>query len=159
MLRISHLIGFFLITTSLNLYAENQTSSDISLDLVCNISFRNFANIENSAITKEITLTQIKHKPGGMKLVTQTSNYEFWAMIHGVQTINGQQFVNNFQVAIKQKSSQLFMHALSDTSHTASVRPKHARVSLVNYHPESNMEKGELLFECRHIEQAYTQKN
>ncbi len=138
--------------TSFSLYAENQTSNDISLRLVCNISFSDFSNIENTAITKEITLTQIKHKSGGMKLVAQTSDYEFWAMIHGVQTINGQQFVNNFQVAIKQKTSQVLMHALSVTSHTASVRPKHARVSLVNYRPESNMEKGELLFECRHIE-------
>lgn len=152
MFRINCLIIFFLIIASINVYAEDQGEPQVSLKLLCNIAFSNFDNIEYSAKTKEITLTNMKHKPGGMQLVTQTSGYEFWAMIHGVQTMNDQCFINNFQVAIKHKTSQLFMHALSDTSHTPGNIPKHARVSLVDYHTNSSLEKGELLFECRHIE-------
>lgn len=152
MFRINNLIVFFLIISSFSLYAKDQVNTNISLKLLCNVAFSNFDNIDHSVKTEEVMLTAIKHQRGGMLLVTQTRNYEFWVMTHGIQTINNKRFINNFQVAIKHKASQLFMHALSDTSHTPGMLPKHARVSLVNYHHDSNLENGELLFECRRIE-------
>lgn len=100
-------------------------------------------------MTEELVLTNFKHKPGGIRLVTQTGEYEFWVMTHNIQTINNKRFVSNFQVAIKHNSSRLFIHALSDTTHTAGSSPKHARISIVEYQPDSFIEKGELLFECR----------
>ncbi|MCP4117880.1 MAG: hypothetical protein GY737_21260 [Desulfobacteraceae bacterium] len=111
-----------------------------------------FDGIDHAVKSVEVILKELKHKPGGMILVSQTEDYEFWVMTHGVQTINGRVFINNFQVAIKDKASKLFMHALSDTTHTSERPPKHARISLVDYYPDSSLEKGELLFECRHIE-------
>ena len=152
MFRLNGLICFFLIVTSFCSYAEEKGKAEIPLRLQCNISFRDFDGIAYAVKTVEIELTELKHKPGGMILVNQTDNYEFWAMIHGVQMINGQRFINNFQVAIKDKNSKLFMHALSDTSHTPGRYPKHARISLVDYYPDSFLEKGELFFDCRHIE-------
>lgn len=151
MFRINYLIVFFLIITSFSLHAKDQDNTGISLKLLCNIAFSNFDNIEHTVKTEEVMLTAEKYQRGGMQLVTQTSSYEFWVMTHGIQTINKRQFINNFQVAIKHKASQLFMHALSDTSHTPGMPPKHARVSLVDYRPDTNLEKGELVLECRHI--------
>jgi len=152
MFRRNYLIAFILITSSLSLHAKDKINTDISLTLLCNVSFSNFDNIEHSVKTEEVMLTAAKHQPGGMHLVTQTSNYEFWVMTHGLQTKNNQRFINNFQVAIKHKASQLFMHALSGTNHSPDTPPKHARISLVDYHPDSSLEKGELLFECSTIE-------
>lgn len=152
MFRLSYLICIFLIFTSPGSYAEEKSKTIIPLKLQCNISFMDFDGIGHAAKSVEIILTALKHKPGGMILVSQTDNYEFWVMTHGVQTINGQVFINNFQVAIKDKVSKLFMHALSDTSHTPGSPPKHARISLVDYYPDSSLEKGELLFECSHID-------
>lgn len=123
-------------------------TSVISLHLTCNIAFSHFNAIKSAHITKNITLTQVKHKTGGMKLVSQTADYEFWVMTHAVQMLNEQKFINNFQVAIKHKSTQLFFHALSDTSHSADKQPQTARISLVDYYPDSTLEKGELFFEC-----------
>ena len=152
MFRLNCLICFFLIVTSLSSYAEEKGKSNISLRLQCNISFRNFDGIALAAKTVEIELTELKHNPGGMIQVSHTDDYEFWVMTHTVQTINGQRFINNFQVAIKDKASKLFMHALSDSSYTPEKSPKHARISLVDYYPDSFLEKGELFFDCRHIE-------
>ena len=149
LIRLTILVIYLL---PLNVQADSPGKQKLHLELNCTTSFNNFDNIENAVTSSQVTLTAAKHQPGGMQLVTQTSTYEFWVMAHGVQTINRQKFINNFQVAIKHKDSQLFMHALSDTSHTPDIPPKHARISLVDYHPDSTLEKGELLFECRRIE-------
>jgi len=121
---------------------------ELNLTLQCNIAFTNYNNVEHATITKTTKLTNYKHKEGGAVLVSQTDDYEFWAMVHGVQEINNKKFINNFQVAIKNKHNNVFMHALSDTTHTAERAPKQARLSLVDYHPDSFLEKGELFFEC-----------
>ena len=98
--------------------------ADISpLDLQCTVSFTNFDQIENVSKSGEITLTDMKHKPGGVIKFTQTKTYEFWVMTHGVQSTNDHAFINNFQVAIKHKERGLFMHALSDTSHSKKQAP------------------------------------
>ena len=120
-----------------------------ALNLTCDISFENFAGIAHAVINKDISLNQTKHRTGGMKQVSQTGDYEFWVMTHGVQSITGREFFSNFQVAIKHKASQLFMHALSDTSHSPEIQPEKSRISLVDYHPGTTLEKGELVFECR----------
>lgn len=149
MQKISGLFVFTIFFCNSVLQADDHTGGLVPLNLTCDISFSNYDNIDNAVTTKDIILTQAKHKPDGMKQVTQTSGYEFWVMIHGVQSIAGQKFINNFQVAIKDKASQLFMHALSDTSHNPEVQPEKARISLVDYHSGTTLEKGELIFECR----------
>ena len=148
MQKITVLLVFTIFFLSSVLQADEQVKNLIPLNLTCDISFNNFDNIDHAVTTKDIILTQAKHKPDGMKLVSQTRDYEFWVMTHSVQSIAGQKFVNNFQVAIKHKTSQLFMHALSDTGHSPEVQPEKARISLVDYHLNTTLEKGELIFEC-----------
>ena len=152
MFRLNCVICLFIVFTSLCSYAEDKGKTIIPLKLQCNISFMDFDGIDHAVKTVEVILKDLKHRPGGMIRVSQTEKYEFWVMTHGVQTINGLRFIYNFQVAIKDKASKLFMHALSDTSHTPDSPPKHARISLVEYYPDSFLEKGELLFDCRHLE-------
>lgn len=118
------------------------------LNLQCTVAFSNFDQIEERSKSGEITLTDLKHKPGGMVRFTQTKAYEFWVMTHSVQSVNNESFINNFQVAIRHKESGLFMHALSDTTNRVDQPPHAARISLVNYHAETALEKGELFFEC-----------
>ncbi|MCP4343366.1 MAG: hypothetical protein GY799_31940 [Desulfobulbaceae bacterium] len=148
MFKIAYLFGFFIVMTSVSGFAGEKQQGDMTLRLKCNIAFSNFDNIEQALTSAVIVLSDIKHKPGGAVLVSQTAGYQFWAMTHSVQSINGQQFVNNFQVAIQHKNSKLFAHALSDSSYTPERGPRHARVSQVEYHPDSFLEKGELSFEC-----------
>jgi len=149
MRKVIWLIGLFSVAASFISQAHADEGRGISLNLLCNITFSDFDGIEHLAKTEEIRLSEIKHKPGGSALVAETDHYEFWVMVHGMQTIDKQDFVNNFQVAIKHKVSLLFMHALSDTSHSADKSPRHARISLVEYYPDSTLEKGELMFECK----------
>jgi hypothetical protein len=121
------------------------------LSLKCSAVFSNYNGVKHAATFIDVTLSQPKHNPGGMILATQTKDYEFWVMSHGVQTLNNKRFINNFQVAIRDKATGLFMHALSDTSHNADNPPEHARICLVDYHNESNLEKGELCFSCSRV--------
>jgi hypothetical protein len=124
--------------------------ADISpLGLQCTVAFTHFDRIENMSKSGEVTLSDIKHKPRGSIKFTQTEAYEFWVMAHGVQSTNDHAFINNFQVAIKHKESGLFMHALSDTSHSKNKPPLAASISLVNYHTGTMLENGELFFECK----------
>jgi hypothetical protein len=69
-------------------------------------------------------------------------------MTHGVQTIGNERFINSFQVAVKHKASKIFSHALSYRSFSAANQPKYARISLVEYYPDSLLEQHEVLFEC-----------
>jgi hypothetical protein len=135
----------------LTLYLATPLYADvISLDLQCTVAFSSFDQIDDQSKSGEITLTDMKHRPGGMIRFTQTKAYEFWVMTHSVQSMSERSFINNFQVAIKDKESGLFMHALSDTSRSINHPPNAARISLVNYHAETGLEKGELFFECNH---------
>jgi len=149
MQKITAFLVFTLFYSSSVLQADDRSRGLAPLSLTCDISFDNFDSIDIAQTSKNIILTQAKHKPDAMKQVSQTSGYEFWVMTHGVQSIAGQEFVNNFQVAIKDKASQLFMHALSDTSHNPEFQPEKARISVVDYHSGTTLEKGELIFECR----------
>lgn len=139
------LITLLLITT----FAAQAGTSDVAtLKLECTINFSNYQGIDHKSISKKVTLTALKHQKGGAILVTQTDNYEFWVMTHGQQTINDLKFFNNFQVAIKDKNSSLFMHAMSDSSHDPDKKPLKSRISLVKYAKNTFLEEGELLFEC-----------
>lgn len=84
-------------------------------------------------------------------LVRETTGYQFWAMSHSVQTLGKNQCINNFQVAILHKAGKMFMHALSDSRYMPDSPPQHARVSLVEYYPDSLLEKGEIFFEWRSL--------
>jgi hypothetical protein len=134
--------------------AEGQDNMINKVKLQCNITFSNYDNIEYTAKTVEVALNNYKHKSGGMIMVTQTKDYEFWVMTHGIQKINKRAFINTFQVAIKKKGNNLFMHALSDITHSPENPPKQARISLVDYDSNSSLEKGELCFECMSIKSA-----
>lgn len=153
MFRLVHLsiLSVYLLAPAL-LYAATPKEQAPELILSCNISFDNYDHIDHAVQSLEITLSAGKHKAGGMHLVSQKGDYEFWVMVHGVQTLEERRSIINFQVAIKHKPSQLFMHALSDTSYDPDKPPHHARISLVNYHPGSGHEVGELFFECRYLD-------
>lgn len=126
-------------------YAVNEPKP---LQLQCSINISNYNGVDHASILKNVELVKLKHKTNGAVLVSQTDEYEFWVMIHAQQTLNDQRFFNNFQVAIKDKKTELFMHALSDTSNDSDVKPVRARLSLVKYFTGSFLEEGELLFEC-----------
>jgi len=133
---------------TLNSHAESSTREKVSLTLTCNINFSDAKALENNINTDEIRLSAAKHKRGGAKLIHQTNEYEFWVMTHGIQTIENERFINSFQVAVKNKKSKMFSHALSDRSFSAVNQPEYARISLVEYYPDSLLEQNEILFEC-----------
>ena len=126
----------------------NPTDGIVAINLTCRISFDDFDGIERAVITRDIILTHTKHGAGGMRQVSQSKDYEFWVMIHDVEPVMGQEFIKNFQVAIKHKASKLFMHALSATSHSPEFPAEKSRVSLVEYYPGTTRKKGELIFAC-----------
>jgi hypothetical protein len=128
-----------------------QAALNIKLSLSCNIIFDNYSGFKDTSISKDIVLTNYKHKPGGMIKISELHGFEFWAMIYSVQRINNQTLINSFQVAIKDKATNLFMHALSDIVFTTNTTPNQARISLVDYWGNGQEEKGELLFECRNL--------
>lgn len=138
------LIIYFLFA---NAYADNN-----SIKLTCEVHFSNFNSVKQASTGAEVTISGMKHHPAGAVLVTQTNDYEFWVMSHGQQTINNRKFLTNYQVAIKDKKTDMFMHSLSDTTHSPDRKPIMARVSLVQYEPGSFIEKGELFFECRTVD-------
>ena len=129
----------------------NVQAESMKLTLACEIHFSNFKNIHQAVTTKTVILTALKHQKGGAQRVTQTDDYEFWVMVHGVQSLNKQQRINNFQVAIKNKHSGEFMHAMSDRVYSDQAQPARARISLVEYQAGSLLEKGELFFECQRV--------
>ena len=133
---------------TLNSHAALSAKDELSLTLICNIYFSDAKALENNINTDEIRLSAAKHKRGGAKLIHQTNEYEFWVMTHGVQTIGNERFINSFQVAVKHKKSKMFSHALSDRSFSTVNQPKYARISLVEYYPDSLLEQHEVLFEC-----------
>lgn len=128
--------------------ASHAVNKPEPLLLQCTINVSNYNGVEHASISKDIELVELKHKAGGAVLVSQTDEYEFWAMTHGLQTINDVTFFNTFQIAIKDKKSSLFMHAMSDTSNSPDKKPVKARLSLVKYFERSFLEEGELLLEC-----------
>lgn len=134
--------------SSLGIAAQPAENSLTPLQLQCSITITNYNGIDHASISKNVELLAIKHKPGGAVLVSQTDDYQFWVMIHGQQALNNVKFFNNFQVAIMDKKTNIFMHALSDTNNNSNVKPLKARLSLVKYFPNSFLEEGELLFEC-----------
>lgn len=141
-------LSLFVLSCSTAFANNVDAANNWKLDLRCSVHVSNFNNIEKATVSKDVTLKHLKHQADGAVLVTQTDDYEFWVMTHSQQSINNQKFINNFQVAIKQKKTGLFMHALSDSSYSPAENPHKARISLVDYHPDSFMEKGELFFEC-----------
>jgi hypothetical protein len=146
------LAGLFLFFTCATSYAQDKVHNNYHLKLECTVTFNNYDGVDNASLGAEIVLTNAKHNPGGSVQVSQTDDYEFWVMAHGVQTTNDQRLINSFQVAIKDKTTNTFMHALSDSNYSPAGGPEHARISLIDYHPNSFLEEGELMFECRRID-------
>jgi hypothetical protein len=119
-----------------------------ALMLNCTIISRDFSDIKDTTISQEAVINALKHKPGGAAKVTTIEPYEFWVMVHSMM-LGEQPKIINFQVAIKDRRTNQFMHALSNTSIDGANPINMARISLVEYYPDSMLEKGELLFECR----------
>ena len=140
---------FFAISFASIICSANENKDHTpKLTLACVVSIKNFEGIEHASTQHDIALSSLKHKKNGAKLVTQTDNFEFWAMIHGSQKANNIVFYKNFQVAIFDKKSNRFYHALSDENVDQNTQPKRSRLSIVEYHENSFLESGELLFEC-----------
>ncbi len=123
-------------------------------DFVNHIFFSN-----NLIIRSQVTVSRyLSNNPKIVDMATgkigvyQNNNYEFWVMTHSIQKLNTQKFINNFQVAIRHKTSNLFVHALSDSSFNPEKCPKHARISLVDYQQGTFLEKGKLCFECMNLD-------
>lgn len=129
-----------------NTYAKSDIKSTLSLK--CSVLVSNYSGVEQASHFADVVLTVSKNLPGGNVRVTRMQGFEFWVMTHGLQRTNNQVVFNSFQVAIKSIKSGLFIHALSDVSFDVSKPPQQARISLVDYHPDSFIESGELLFEC-----------
>ncbi len=126
----------------------NSADFVLPIELTCKIFFSNYAGVKQAEITRIVVLKHLKHNANGREMISQTDDFEFWVMLHSAQTLDEKRFVNNFQVAIKEKKTGLFAHAMSDSSHSFDVKPKSARISFVEYHPESFIESGELFFKC-----------
>ncbi len=122
--------------------------SPAELNLNCTIISADYRGIHDILITKKVKLIGLKHQPNGAVKVASYGNFDFWVMIYGMKLDGVEPVIMNFQVAIKDRRSDQFMHALSDTSFDKNKPPQMARISLVEYHPNSMVEKGELLFEC-----------
>lgn len=56
----------------------------VLINLQCNVIFSNYRGIDNAATQKKVSLTALKQQTGGVKLVTQTNDFEFWVMVHGM---------------------------------------------------------------------------
>lgn len=119
------------------------------LSLSCGISLSAYAGVESESHFFDVVLSHHKHKEGGHKLVLERQGLQFWVMTHSVQTLSGVEFINSYQLAVRTLASGLFVHALSDVSNAPSVAPRSARLSLVDYHPDTFLEKGELMFDCQ----------
>lgn len=50
---------------------------------------------------------------------------------------------------VKNLSSELFVHALSNVSNAPKVKRQAPRLSFDVYHPDTFIKKGELLFDCK----------
>ncbi len=119
------------------------------LSLSCGISLSAYAGVASESHFFDVVLSHHKHKEGGHKLVLERQGLQFWVMAHSVQTLSGVEFINSYQLAVKDSVSGLFVHVLSDISNTPLVAPQSARLSLVDYHPDTFLEKGELMFDCK----------
>lgn len=119
-----------------------------ALMLNCTITAQDFSGLKDTAISKETVISGMKHEPGGAVKIATLAPYEFWVMVHGT-VLSKPSRILNYQVAIKDKRTNQFFHALSETSPDSAHPPRSARISLVEYHPNSMMEKGELFLECK----------
>jgi len=119
-----------------------------SIPLKCSVTVSNFAGIVDQSQFFDVKLIGLKHKPAGAKKVTTINNYEFWVMNHSLQTTNNITHVVNFQVAIKNITNGTFTHALSNSYTNNSINHS-ARISLVEYHENQLLEKGEVMFSCK----------
>ena len=119
------------------------------LKLQCSLSVNHYHQMEDSFQVKTVTLSGLKHLPTGAAKVFELPDYDFWVMTHTVQNIETQAHINNFQVALHNKHSGNFVHALSNTVFPNSADQMKARISLVDYYSDTLSEEGELLFECQ----------
>lgn len=82
-------------------------------------------------------------------MVYETEDLEFWAFTHMTQELNGDHFINNFEVAIHEKSTNRFYNALSDSVFSESRYPESARIRLTNYQSDTFIEESYVMFECK----------
>ena len=119
-----------------------------ALVLKCTIMASDFSELKDTNLTKEAAISGMKHQPSGAVKIATVEPYEFWVMAHGLKLNKPSQIIN-YQVAIKDRRTNQFMHAMSNTSLDSANPLKSARISLVDYYPNSLLEKGELIFECQ----------
>jgi len=108
----------------------------------------NYSDVKDQAQFYDVTLEGLKHQPSGAKKLTVINNLEFWVMNNAVQTINDMTLVINFQVGIKDLGKKTFTHALSN-SHLNDSTKLISTISLVEYHKNQMLEKGDITFSCQ----------
>lgn len=129
------------------LHANTGPSSELSLS--CSVHSDNFGMESGLLVSKEVSIKGSVLKQNGHSLVYETENLEFWALTHMTQKLNGDHFINNFEVAIRDKNTNRFYNALSDSVFSADESPRAARIRLANYHPGTFHEKSYVMFECQ----------
>ncbi|GAB1262183.1 hypothetical protein [Aurantivibrio plasticivorans] len=135
------------LTLSMGLLAQQAVANSITLD--CSLSQNRYPGIEDNMSFATVALQGLKDHPTGAKKVftLEKLKLEFWAMNHGIISQNGEGWVMNYQVAIKNTDNGQFLHALSNDR--IEKQKSRARISLVAYHDNSMLEAGEIMFECK----------
>lgn len=122
-----------------------------SLSLKCSVHSDNFGDESGLLASKEVLIKGNVLTHSGNVLVYETDELEFWVLTHMTQELNGDHFINNFEVSIKDKSTNRFYNALSDSVFSSNRSPQSARIRLVNYHSVGFHEKGYIMFRCKSV--------
>lgn len=140
------LVGF--VSPSLSASA----GSPPELTLSCSIHSDNFGSDSGLLASKEVTIKGSALSQDGSRLIYEIENLEFWVLTHMTQELGGDHFINNFEVAIREKGTNRFYNALSDSVFSADRFPESARIRLANYHPGTFHEERYVMFQCQSID-------
>lgn len=120
---------------------HGSTNSSPELTLSCSVHSDNFGTESGLLVSKEISISGSVLKRDGRSLVYETENLEFWALTHMTQELNGDHFINNFEVAIRDKETNRFYNALSDSVFSADRAPVRRELGLRITTPALSMRK------------------
>lgn len=125
------------------------TSPSPELRLSCSVHSDNFGTEPGLLTSKNVSIGGSVLAREGRSLVYETEDLAFWALAHMTQELNDDHFINSFEVAIHEKSTDRFYNALSDSVFSPDQTPTSARIRLTNYHPGTFYEEGYIIFECQ----------
>lgn len=134
---------------SLLLHASDRSPPELFLS--CSVHSDNFGKKPGLLMSKELSIKGSVLARGGSVLVYETDDLEFWALTHMTQELNGHHFINNFEMSIKDKSTNRFYNALSDSVFSEDRSPQSARIRIANYYPGTFHEKSYIMFRCKSV--------